>query len=83
MGKRRVPGEGSIRTRPSTRGRSGQTAVFYGRVGDTRIAKVDARDVGEVIAECAASLTRDARERDLLVERARECANGPTPPEPQ
>ena len=31
----------------------------------------------------AASLTRNARERKLLLERAQECAVGPTPPEPQ
>ncbi len=33
--------------------------------------------------ERAASLTRNARERKLLLERAQECAVGPTPPEPQ
>jgi RNA polymerase sigma factor (sigma-70 family) len=32
--------------------------------------------------ERAASLTRNARERALLLERARACADGPTPPEP-
>ena len=31
----------------------------------------------------AASLTRNARERKLLLERAQECAVGLTPPEPQ
>jgi RNA polymerase sigma factor (sigma-70 family) len=33
--------------------------------------------------ERAASLTRNARERELLLERARACASGSTPPEPQ
>ena len=33
--------------------------------------------------ERAASLTRNARERKLLLERAQECAVGPTLPEPQ
>ena len=33
--------------------------------------------------ERAASLTRNARERKLLLERAQECAVGLTPPEPQ
>ena len=33
--------------------------------------------------ECAASLTRNARERELLLERARACAGGSTPPEPR
>src|SRR5262245_4512041 len=32
--------------------------------------------------ERAASLTRNARERELLLERARACAGGSTPPEP-
>ena len=32
--------------------------------------------------ERAASLTRNTRERDLLLDRARECAGGPTPPGP-
>src|SRR5262249_31409253 len=31
--------------------------------------------------ERAASLTRNARERELLLGRARACADGPTPPE--
>jgi predicted RNA polymerase sigma factor len=33
--------------------------------------------------ERAASLTRNARERALLLERARACAGGPTPAEVQ
>jgi len=33
--------------------------------------------------ERAASLTRNARERELLLERARACAGGSTPPEPR
>jgi len=32
--------------------------------------------------ERAASLTRNTRERDLLLDRARACAGGPTPPGP-
>ena len=31
----------------------------------------------------AASLTRNARERELLLQRARACAAGSTPPEPR
>ena len=33
--------------------------------------------------ERAAAMTRNARERELLLERARECANGSTPPDSQ
>jgi predicted RNA polymerase sigma factor len=33
--------------------------------------------------ERAASLTRNARERELLLERARACGRGSTPPEPR
>ena len=33
--------------------------------------------------ERAASLTRNARERELLLERARACAAGGAPPEPR
>jgi len=32
--------------------------------------------------ERAASLTRNARERELLLDYARECVAGSTPPEP-
>jgi RNA polymerase sigma-70 factor, ECF subfamily len=31
----------------------------------------------------AASLTQNARERELLLERVRGCTDGSTPPEPQ
>jgi len=47
------------------------------------LAKLGRLDEARVEFERAASLTRNARERELLLERARACAGGPTPPEPR
>ena len=47
------------------------------------LSKLGRFDEARAEFERAASLTRNARERELLLERARACAGGPTPPEPQ
>jgi predicted RNA polymerase sigma factor len=47
------------------------------------LAKLDRFDEARVEFERAASLTRNARERQLLLERAAACAAGPAPPEPR
>src|SRR2546421_905969 len=47
------------------------------------LAKLDRFDEARVEFERAASLTRNARERQLLLERAAACAAGPTPPGPR
>jgi len=46
------------------------------------LAKLDRLDEARLEFERAASLTRNARERQLLLERAAACAAGPTPSEP-
>jgi RNA polymerase sigma-70 factor, ECF subfamily len=46
------------------------------------LAKLDRFDEARVEFERAASLTRNARERQLLLERAAACAAGPAPPGP-
>jgi len=46
------------------------------------LAKLDRLDEARAEFERAASLTRNARERDLLLARARACAGGSTPAEP-
>ncbi|MBI4082132.1 MAG: RNA polymerase sigma factor [Candidatus Lambdaproteobacteria bacterium] len=45
------------------------------------LAKLGRRDEARVEFERAAALTRNARERELLLERARVCAGGSAPPE--
>ena len=47
------------------------------------LAKLDRVDEACAEFERAASLTRNSRERELLLERARACAGGGSPPEPQ
>jgi predicted RNA polymerase sigma factor len=47
------------------------------------LAKLGRLDEAQVEFESAATLTRNARERELLLERARACANSSTPPEPR
>ncbi len=47
------------------------------------LSKLGRFDEARAEFERAASLTRNARERELLLERARACAGGPTPPEPR
>ena len=47
------------------------------------LAKLDRFGEARVEFERAASLTRNARERQLLLERAAACAAGPAPPEPR
>jgi RNA polymerase sigma factor (sigma-70 family) len=47
------------------------------------LAKLDRFDEARVEFERAASLTRNARERQLLLERAAACAAGPAPPGPR
>jgi len=47
------------------------------------LAKLDRFDEARVEFERAASLTRNTRERQLLLERAAACAPGPTPPGPR
>jgi len=46
------------------------------------LAKLDRLDEARAEFERAASLTRNVRERDLLLARARACAGGSTPAEP-
>lgn len=46
------------------------------------LAKLGRADEARAEFDRAASLTRNARERELLVERARACRRGWTPPEP-
>ena len=45
------------------------------------LVKLGRFDEARVEFERAASMTRNARERDLLLDRARECASGPAPPQ--
>ncbi len=52
-------------------------------VGGDLLAKLGRIDEARAEFERAASLTRNARERELLLERARACAGGSTPPEPR
>ncbi|HEY4882971.1 MAG TPA: RNA polymerase sigma factor [Myxococcales bacterium] len=47
------------------------------------LAKLDRFDEARVEFERAASLTRNTRERQLLLERAAACAAGPAPPGPR
>ena len=47
------------------------------------LAKLGRFEEARAEFERAAALTRNERERALLVDRARECAGGPTPPEPR
>ncbi|AXK40559.1 RNA polymerase sigma factor [Crenobacter cavernae] len=47
------------------------------------LAKLDRLDEARAEFEHAASLTRNERERELLLERARACARGSAPPEPR
>jgi RNA polymerase sigma factor (sigma-70 family) len=47
------------------------------------LAKLERFDEARVEFERAASLTRNARERQLLLERAAACAAGPAPPGPR
>jgi RNA polymerase sigma-70 factor (ECF subfamily) len=47
------------------------------------LAKLGRFDEARAELERAAALTRNARERELLLERARACAGGSTPPEPR
>src|SRR5467141_3996475 len=47
------------------------------------LAKLERFDEARVEFERAASLTRNTRERQLLLERAAACAAGPTPPGPR
>jgi len=47
------------------------------------LKKLGRMDEARAEFERAAGLTRNTRERELLIERARECADGPTLPEPQ
>jgi predicted RNA polymerase sigma factor len=47
------------------------------------LAKLDRFAEARVEFERAASLTRNARERQLLLERAAACAAGPAPPGPR
>ena len=47
------------------------------------LSKLGRFDEARAEFERAVSLTRNARERELLLERARACAGGPTPPEPR
>src|SRR6202171_6218789 len=47
------------------------------------LAKLDRFDEARVEFERAASLTRNTRERQLLLERAAACAAGPAPPSPR
>jgi len=51
-------------------------------VRDDLLAKFGRFDETRAEFERAASLTRNARERELLLERARACAGGGAPPEP-
>ncbi|RXZ43197.1 RNA polymerase sigma factor [Crenobacter cavernae] len=47
------------------------------------LAKLGRLDEARAEFEHAASLTRNERERELLIERARACARGSAPPEPR
>jgi RNA polymerase sigma-70 factor (ECF subfamily) len=47
------------------------------------LAKLGRLDEARAEFERAASLTRNARERELLLDRARACADGSTPPQPE
>jgi len=47
------------------------------------LAKLGRFDEARAEFERAAALTRNARERALLLERARACASDSTPPEPR
>jgi predicted RNA polymerase sigma factor len=46
------------------------------------LAKLGRFDEARPEFERAAALTHNARERELLLERARACAGGSTPPDP-
>ena len=47
------------------------------------LKKLSRFDEARVEFDRAASLTRNARERELLLDRARACVAGSTPPEPR
>jgi RNA polymerase sigma-70 factor (ECF subfamily) len=47
------------------------------------LKKLNRFDEARAEFERAASLTRNARERELLLKRARACADGSAPPEPR
>ncbi len=47
------------------------------------LAKLGRLDEARAEFERAASLTRNAREHELLLDRARACAGGSMPPEPR
>jgi RNA polymerase sigma-70 factor (ECF subfamily) len=47
------------------------------------LAKLGRNDEARAEFEAAAALTRNARERELLLDRARACADGVTPTKPQ
>ena len=52
------------------------------RVRGDFLAKLGRLDEARQEFERAAAMTRNARERDLLLERARACPSGPSPAEP-